>query len=66
MLFYIFSVAVSGGMAGGRGGGGWGFTGVQQVPPMSAQQQKYEAMFNSLFPKNGMVTGRRMGRDGCG
>ena len=45
-------------MAGGGGVGGWGFGGMQpQMPPRNPQQQNYEAMFNSLFPINGMVTG---------
>ena len=47
-------------MAGGGGVGGWGFTGMQPQRPMAPrnpQQPNYEAMFNSLFPINGMVTG---------
>lgn len=48
-----FSLAVSGGM----GGRGWGLVGMQQAQPPIPEQQKYEAMFNSLFPVNGMVTG---------
>ena len=45
-------------MAGGGGGGGWGFAGMQQqMPPRNPYQQNYEAMFNSLIPVNGMVTG---------
>ena len=47
-------------MAGGGGVGGWGFAGMQPQRPMAPrnpQQQNYEAMFNSLFPMNGMVTG---------
>lgn len=49
--------AVSSGMS---GGGGWGFTGMQQPqqpPAMATPVQNYEAMFKSLFPINGMVTG---------
>ena len=47
-------------MAGGGGVGGWGFAGMQPQQPMAPrnpQQPNYEAMFNSLFPMNGMVTG---------
>ena len=58
-ILYYF-VVVTGGIAGGGGGGGWGFAGMQQQQPMAPsypQQQNYEAMFNSLFPINGMVTG---------
>jgi hypothetical protein len=81
MFVFVFFVAVSGGMAGGGGGGGWGFAGLQQQPmaPRNPQQPNYEAMFNSLFPMNGMVTGMymyvctyghtmwvRVGGEGCG
>lgn len=55
-------VAVSGGMA-GAGGGGWGFAGMQPIQPMGVgQTQNYEALFNSLFPINGMVTGKYTNR----
>ena len=59
---FFVVVAVSGGMAGGGGAGGWGFAGLQQQPmvPRNPQQPNYEAMFNSLFPMNGMVTGMYM------
>lgn len=58
--FCFCFVAVSGGMSGGGRGSGWGFAGVQQQPmaPRNPQQPNYEAMFNSLFPINGMVTGK--------
>lgn len=62
-MFIVFCCfAVSGGMAGGGGAGGWGFAGMQQQPmvPRNPQQPNYEAMFNSLFPMNGMVTGMYM------
>ena len=60
--FVFVFVAVSGGIAGGGGGGGWGFAGMQQqqqqpIALRNPQQPNYEAMFNSLFPINGMVTG---------
>ena len=41
------------------GGGAWGFAAMQPTQPLSGQAQNYEAMFNSLFPVNGMVTGAR-------
>ena len=42
------------------GGGGWGFAGMRQTQPMASQTQNYDALFNSLFPINGMVTGEEV------
>ena len=59
-MFVCVVHAVSGGMV---GAGGWGFTGMrpaQPQPTMAAQTQNFEALFNSLFPINGTVTGTVM------
>ena len=55
-IFNFFD-AVGGGMV---GGGGWGFAGMRQTQPMASQTQNYDALFNSLFPINGMVTGEEV------